>query len=297
MKQMKHLMANRVRLALVIPILLLVAIAAYAVTPAPATCCFAVLGDSHDNTEMFAKLLKLISQDPSHPQLLFHLGDIVNSGCNKKAWKRYGETISILQNKIPVYAIPGNHDARFDGKLKNFVKYAQPPDGRTYYSFKYCNAGFVCLNTYEKGHSGVIGPEQMEWLKATLEQLKSEVKVTFAFVHQPLRKREGGYRNKKLLENADEVKKLFKDNGVAAVFMGHVHLFRYYEEDGIHYVFTAGAGGKLYGQSAGALFHYCRVTMTPDLITILVIDQEGNESRPINIPLTLTNQQPDGRGV
>jgi predicted phosphodiesterase len=128
----------------------------------------------------------------------------------------------------------------------------------------------------------------MEWLKATLEQLKSEVKVTFAFIHKPLMTRET-YRHKKPLENAVEVKKLFKDNGVAVVFMGHVHRYRYFEENGIHYVLTAGAGAPLHGHDADSLFHYCRVTMTPDRITILVIDQEGKESRQLNIPLTLTN--------
>lgn len=243
---------------------------------------FAVLGDSRGNPEMFTILVEHIKKDPSSPELVVHTGDMVNRGNKKKEWQEYRRIADSLGD-IPLYPVCGNHDSFMNKRMKNFIKYAQPPGGKDYYSLKHKNAGFVILNSYAPNNHGRIGDEQLQWLKETLKKLQGETDVIFAFLHKPMVTRED-YRHPEPLKNHTEVKKAFKKGGVKVVFAGHEHRYDHQEADGIHHFIAAGAGAHLYGDDEDVFFHYVRVTVTGDHIITEAVDEKGKAIRRVKIP-------------
>ncbi len=245
---------------------------------------FAVLGDSRNGPETFRKILKLIDEDPANPEMLLHTGDMVKYGNRDKAWKEYRKHLAILGDDIEVYPTVGNHEVLFNKKAKNYKKYANPPGGKLYYKLEHKGAGFIVLNSYEKDFHGTISPDQMMWLRGTLEGMEGDTDPIFVFIHKPLVTRES-YRHPEPLENHDEVNRLLREAGVDAVFMGHEHRFDYIEKNDIHYFVAAGAGAPLYGKGEYVFNHYCRVEVGSDEVAVTAVDTEGNERLEVLIPL------------
>lgn len=245
---------------------------------------FAVLGDSRNGPETFQKILRLVAEDPTDPEMLFHTGDMVKYGNRDKAWKSYRRHLSILGDAIEVYPVVGNHDVLMDKEAKNYKRYAKPPEGKLYYKLKHKNAGFIVLNSYEENFHGAISPEQMKWLRGALEEMKGNADPIFAFIHKPLVTRET-YRHPEPLDNHDEINRVLREGGVDAVFMGHEHRFDHMEHEGIHYFVAAGAGAPLYGEGERVFNHYCRVEVGKSEVTVTAVDTDGNERFRVLIPL------------
>jgi len=82
-------------------------------------------------------------------------------------------------------------------------------------------------------YDGGIGPEQKQWLEATLKQARQDGKKVLVFGHLPLRP-EGELHT---VWNGPEIVDLFEQYpGVKAYFCGHKHSGGYTLENGIHYV-------------------------------------------------------------
>jgi len=285
MKNVKHTLSARGLRVGIAVLIAIFAVAAYPQSDSDNSWSFVALGDSRSHPETFCKIMNLVAEDKSQPELIFHTGDFVRRGCNKKEWGQYSNCVSMLKGKIPVYPVVGNHETMFDKHVKNYIEFAKPPDGKLYYVVKHKNAGFVVLDSYEKGaRKAYISPEQIKWFKDTLAELKSEGKLIFVFIHKPPMVREA-YRHNEPLYNSAEVKAIMKDAGVKIMFMGHEHRFDAFVEDGINYILTAGAGAPLYGADEMAFNHYCRVTISPQNIVVTAVDTEGKDKKTITIPL------------
>jgi len=243
---------------------------------------FAVLGDSRNGPETFRKVLELIAADPAEPEMLFHTGDMVKYGNREKAWKSYRKHLSILGGGVRVYPVVGNHDVLMDKDAKNYRKYAKPPEGKLYYKLKHKNAGFIVLDSYEKGFHGALAPTQINWLRDAIREMKDKADFVFIFIHKPLVTRKS-YRHPEPLKNHEEVNRLLRKGGVDAVFIGHEHRFDHIEAGGIHYFVAAGAGAPLYGEDEHVFNHYCRVEVERGEVTVTAIDTEGNEMLKVHI--------------
>ena len=244
---------------------------------------FAVMGDSQ-NKRAFPTLLQLILNDSSRPEMVFLLGDMVRTGNDSAEWAKYREVISILGNRIKLYPVVGNHDVSGTKDMGTYIKEAQPPGGKSYYSLIYKGAGFICLNSYEPEMAERIGPEQMQWLKQTLKEMKAKAHPIFAFLHTPLLVRQD-YKHNAPLADSDKVRAVFRVGGVTAVFVGHEHRYDHFEEKGIHYFVTGGAGAALYTQGEDGFHHYCRVTVEPKKMLVEAIDMNGEKKKEVSISL------------
>jgi 3',5'-cyclic AMP phosphodiesterase CpdA len=84
-------------------------------------------------------------------------------------------------------------------------------------------------------------PEQIDWLKETLE--KSDAKWKIAFFHHPIYS--SGEKHGSELDLQQLIEPLFVSSGVDVVFSGHEHFYeRIKPQKGIHYI-TQGGGAKL----------------------------------------------------
>ena len=151
--------------------------------------------------------------------------------------------------------------------------------GPLWYAFDHKDRRFIVLYTdepdpktgernFSKPASQRMSPEQLAWLKATLESGKDK-KDVFVFLHHP-RWIGGRYG-----DDWERIHPVLADAGnVRAVFAGHIHRMRYDgPRDGIEYVTLATVGGGQSGlvPEAGYLHQFHHVTVRPDGIALAAI--------------------------
>src|SRR5207237_1096656 len=139
----------------------------------------------------------------------------------------------VNQLQMPFFYVPGNHDLanKFEEKVW------KEKFGRSYYEFIYRNVLFLCLNSEDPPgkDGGSIGPEQLAFIKKTLEANK-DVRWTLVFVHKPM------WITKDLEKTGWlEVEQLLKGRPYT-VFAGHVHRYQKFIRNGQRYYTLATTG-------------------------------------------------------
>ena len=224
---------------------------------------FAVIGDSRANDHKNKKhpgvnwkVLRKIAEDIKDKKvdLVIFPGDLILGG-NRGYKERYADWANamrpILNAKIPVYPVRGNHEEWGDPKatewrkfvrsyLPNLVKLKGSPKGEQLctYSFTHKNALFVGLDEYF-GCVGQKCPHKINqaWLNG---QLKKNNRKThphvFVYAHTPVFKVSGNdkhscpgsgttgalYCHKTIRSN---LWKSLCNHGVRVYFCGHVHFY------------------------------------------------------------------------
>ena len=87
-----------------------------------------------------------------------------------------------------IFYVPGEHDVISDNGALDRERFAKKAVGSGWYSFDKKGVHFVGLNNVlniREGGLGVIGVEQLDWLKKDLEPLSSSTPIV-VFAHIPL---------------------------------------------------------------------------------------------------------------
>jgi 3',5'-cyclic-AMP phosphodiesterase len=161
---------------------------------AGASFSFVQISDSHigfskePNKDVAATLraaVDKINALPERPELLIHTGDLTHLSTPME----FDAVAQILKGaKVGHVAyVPGEHDVIGDSKyLERFGKGTQ---GDGWYSFNHRGVHFVGLvNVASEGTDkglGILGPEQLSWLKADLAALGDSTPIV-VFAHVPL---------------------------------------------------------------------------------------------------------------
>jgi len=226
---------------------------------------FAVYSDTQDQLPTFSQLErhKLVADRiAEEPDVAFVLnsGDLVNNATNLSDWDRYFAAGSMMMANTTVFPALGNHD-RYDPYY--FAIYGVPE----YYSFDCADVHVAVLNSNDWAWPDL--PTQSAWLAADLQTEKAFKFVSF---HHPIfssdTKHFGGWENLRLEWEDD-----FNENGVLAVFNGHVHAYERLVVNDTTY-FVAGIGGgpsytladPRYEASMNSLEYmvgYTRITIDP----------------------------------
>lgn len=218
---------------------------------------FAIVSDrtGGHRAKIFSRAVELLNV--MQPEFVLSVGDLIEGG-RKEAeklqgeWKEFDSYVNRLQ--MPFFYVPGNHD------LANPVsdKLWQEKLGRRYYRFIYRNVLFLVLNTEDTPYTGtgMIGPEQITWIKKTLEETR-DVQWTVVAFHKPIWNAANLDKNGWL-----EVEKALADRPYT-VFVGHVHRYQKFVRNGRDYyqLATTGGGSRLRGVSFGEFDHIVWVTM------------------------------------
>jgi 3',5'-cyclic AMP phosphodiesterase CpdA len=184
---------------------------------------------------------------------------------------------------VPLFNAPGNHEIHGAKPCtaSNPEEQFKSRFGALYGSFDYWGVHFIALDTEQCGHTTsdqhiqVIDGEQLDWLTKDLEAHKG-ARGIFVFFHTevtPAMNDEDG-ANHKALGNSGELKALFKQYSVKAVFQGHEHLFyQAPDEDGVKYYVAGGAGAPLYARpEMGGFSHYLVVQMKNNNPVVTVVE-------------------------
>ncbi|MBP8954899.1 MAG: metallophosphoesterase [Armatimonadetes bacterium] len=247
---------RRWRAPLLIAVLLAGTLSAYA------DIYFGVFGDSQPGGDWNYPVLSAIAADMAGRRLSVVLGtgDYIDGARNldshRGQWLHFFKGIAPLQQlgKVPVVLAPGNHDIRGS---RAYLELFEQHFGPAYRSFDMNGCHFITLNTEEPGRAGMIGGEQLAWLKRDLA-VTPNITPTFVAMHRPLWpvSIHVGESLDEYPEARDALHQLFVSEGVRCVFQGHEHLFNRQFRDGVEYIINGGAGGSLYARPDRGGFHH-----------------------------------------
>jgi 3',5'-cyclic AMP phosphodiesterase CpdA len=158
---------------------------------------------------------------PRRPDFLIHTGDLTHLATPKEF-----DTVSQILKEAKVgqiFSVPGEHDVIGDGSeyLKRFGKGTK---GEGWYSFDHHGVHFIGLvNVASQGTDaglGILGPEQLDWLKADVAGLAASTPVV-VFGHVPLWSvyPQWGWGTQDGLEALGYLKRF----GSVTVLNGHIH--------------------------------------------------------------------------
>lgn len=112
-----------------------------------------------------------------NPAFVILGGDMVDRGNNKKQWDMFFDYSSRVFSRIPMMAVPGNHETYDDKDLVNYRAYMGLPENgpegfeETAYSFETDNALFMVMNTQAS-----IKP-QLEWMEKKAASTNKKWKI------------------------------------------------------------------------------------------------------------------------
>jgi 3',5'-cyclic-AMP phosphodiesterase len=199
------------------------------------TFTFVQISDSHlgfakdPNKDVAATLKQTVARInalPEPPALVLHTGDLTHLA-KPEEFDSVAEILKGVKGAAVGY-VPGEHDFDGDGNKEYLKRYGKGTQGTGWYSFDYKGAHFVGLvnvansksGSGGEGGLGVLGNDQLEWLKKDVAGLKDSTPVV-VYAHVPLwavyEKWGWGTRDS---EQALEALKRF---GSVTVLNGHIH--------------------------------------------------------------------------
>jgi Icc protein len=154
------------------------------------------------------------------PDFVVATGDLSGDG-SPASYRRLGELLRPLA--APLYACPGNHDAR---DLLRQLQPGLPATGRLHQAFEAGGHRFLLLDSAEPGkEAGRLGDEELAWLEA---ELRGQPQApTWLFLHhQPMPVHVRWIDRIGLLDGDALLDLLTRHPQVRGVGYGHVHLPR-----------------------------------------------------------------------
>ncbi|MFI4973038.1 MAG: metallophosphoesterase family protein [Caulobacterales bacterium] len=156
---------------------------------------FVQVSDSHigfskpanpDARATFREAVGKIKAMPRQPAFIVHTGDVSQLSKDQE----FDDADQIIKEAgLPVFHIPGEHDALDEGAGKAFLdRYGKGATGGGFYSFDHGGVHFVALvNVFnlKAGGLGYLGPDQIAWLKQDLAGHRASTPIV-VLAHIPL---------------------------------------------------------------------------------------------------------------
>jgi manganese-dependent ADP-ribose/CDP-alcohol diphosphatase len=229
--------------------------------------------------EALGKLEECVAELNQH-DLVFtlELGDIIDG--NETAEKTLADLERVLEvyNRLemPKFFVIGNH-CLTAGKE---VLHQKLGVESFYYDFTFPEAEgfrFVVLDGNDAGY-GVIGQEQLEWLKERLMRASQNGERIIIFNHFALLEAAAKHHR---MKDPQPVLELMDEAGcVVAYFAGHDHAGGYAERDGVHHVTVKGV------VEAPANNAYAVIEVYPTVIKEIGYGEEPSREMKLKVPQT-----------
>jgi predicted phosphodiesterase len=242
------------------------------VAPQKSSFKFAVMGDSQGKNDMLAQIIA--SADDC--EFMLHCGDITPSS---RSSEFAAASEAINASDVPIMITPGNHDAR-EGNRTEYIEWFGP----TEYSFTYSGITFAFVDSSDLA----ISEQEIEWLRTAFGGADRKVIVTHATSYDP-------FTGNHTLDpsSCDRLQRFASEEGVTAVFSGHVHAYYLLTVDGTDFMITGGAGGTLTSGvhhyveasvSAGnPRFSYQKIDITTEVSQLPYVSLKGRAGQTMNI--------------
>ena len=222
--------------------------------------------DVEAESELFTKTVEYINR--TKPAFVVITGDFVNIRTDMTQINAFKEITALIDKKIPVYLVPGNHDIGLNPSGEEIDFYMKLYGYDRFY-FDYGGVCFAGLNSCYIKAGTPQEQEQLEWLQTVFSKHKSNRKVIF--LHHPFFAKSieeaEAYFNLPVEKRKDYFR-LFKENNTKAVFAGHHHNNAEGSYDGIDMITTSSIGKQLGNVKPG----FREITVYPDSIVHIYVE-------------------------
>lgn len=244
---------------------------------------FFAYGDNRSDSAGHQSVVNRMVQVSPAPGLALNVGDLTYDG-SATAYRTFFNVERGLMRGLPMYPVLGNHD---DGNMTNWFRFLALPNNERWYSLRYGNAAFLCLDSYS---TYTPGSAQYDWLVAELaaDSADPAVRHVFVLIHEPPYTTNTGHSSN--LTIRQYLCPLFERFHVAIVFTGHVHCYEHSLVNGVHYITSGGGGAPLYTTWNSpqpwtvyreATFEFVLVDVAGDTIRTVGIRPNGSEFDPL----------------
>lgn len=191
---------------------------------------FVQLSDSHigfakpPNTDVIGTLKQAVAKVnalPTPPALLLHTGDLTHLASPEE----FDTVAQVLKGARvgETFYVPGEHDVFTDDGKRYLERYGKGTRGQGWRSFDYRGVHFIGLvnvMNLRAGGLGVLGKDQLEWLKKDVAGLGDSTPIV-VFAHVPLWVvyEKWGWGT----EDAGQALALLRRFGSVTVLNGHIH--------------------------------------------------------------------------
>src|SRR5436305_5741803 len=167
------------------------------------------------------KAIAKINALPAPPDFVLHTGDLSHLS-EAEEFDALDQNLKSLKTG-EIFYVPGEHDVISDNGALYQERFAKKALGSGWYSFDKKGVHFIGLNNVlniREGGLGVIGAEQLEWLKKDLERLSSSTPIV-VFAHIPLWAvyPQWGWGT----DDAEQALGFLRRFGCVTVLNGHIH--------------------------------------------------------------------------
>ncbi len=208
---------------------------------------------------------------------------------------------------VPFYPVVGNHEVEFLGAVRlssgrhaveefkeDFLKRPEvilAPLAEVVYTADLGGViHFIALDNVSRRGEG-FGAKQLAWLAADLKAASATKKLILVGMHKPLAKNpitthamdEDGAA---AIADSDAALALFKQHGVAMVFVSHSHMYASYNQEGVEMRLTGGLGAPLVkglADTDGGFHHFLLLDVPPGddkiLLQVEVVKFPGKPTR------------------
>jgi 3',5'-cyclic-AMP phosphodiesterase len=162
-----------------------------------------------------------VNELPKAPAVLIHTGDLTHLA-KPEEFDTCTEVLKEAKAGKTIY-VPGEHDVFTDDGKRYLDRYGKGTKGTGWQSFDLNGVHFIGLvnvMNLKAGGLGVLGKDQMEWIKKDVASLGDSTPIV-VFAHVPLWTvyEKWGWGT----EDAEQALKLLKRFGSVTVLNGHIH--------------------------------------------------------------------------
>jgi acid phosphatase type 7 len=253
---------------------------------------FAVIADTEARPHISDRIAKQIWGQ--RPHFLLINGDLTDGGQepNRYEWVyEYFASMTQLFSRVPSYPSIGNGES----DMVWYTRFHALPQPENYYTFTYGNIQFFMMDS---NRDMSPGSEQYKWLEEQFAKSTSTWKFV-AHHHPTYTSDEDDYGDmfkgpsKFGDSNVRDILPLYEENGVDAVWFGHLHSYertwpirnnRVDKKNGVMHIQTGGAGGNFEEVGPTRPFfsfsnlrehHYCVVRIHGNHMDFSMLDVDG----------------------
>jgi predicted phosphodiesterase len=215
--------------------------------------------------------------------VVFQTGDLMDSALELAQWNQFFQIEAKALQESFYFPIFGNHEIGGEDYYYTLFETRNSFGSERNWWLDLGQVGIIGIEQYATDWND---PEALVWLEAVLSQLQDKRWLIFAH-HEPMYtfSNHGPW-----YEGRDVIQPMLEQYGVDLVLSGHNHCYERFQVNGIPYVVTGGGGAPLYStgtgpdeemdlvQSWGVFNHYMRLEITPDKLTVTVIDTEDGST-------------------
>jgi 3',5'-cyclic AMP phosphodiesterase CpdA len=202
-------------------------------------------------TALFERAVSAIND--IRPAFVVITGDFVNDRSDMLQWNEFTRITSMIDKKIPVYLVPGNHDIGQDPSLGD-IELFREKFGNDRFSFSFRNSRFIGINScIIKSGIEQLEKEQYAWLVTELERASGSRHIV-VFTHHPFfvtSPDEPETYSNIAPEKRMKYITLFSAAGADAIYAGHYHNNGYGKYGDLEMITTSAAGRPLAGTPSG----------------------------------------------